>query len=480
MDNIDFDDNGKKIYFCGIGGISMSGLAELMCKKGFKVCGSDIKSTEITQHLESLGIKIFIGQKSENITQDIDLFINTAAIKNDNPEMLTAKHYNIPTIERSYFLGMIMKNYKYASAVAGTHGKTTTTSMLSHILLEADKDPTISVGGILDSIHGNMRIGESQYFITEACEYCDSFLEFFPYIGIILNIEEDHLDYFKDINHIRRSFIKFAQLIPKDGALIINGEIENLEEINSKLVCKIITFGSDKNKVMWTANNITYNAKGIGTFDIIYKGDFVGKVTLGVPGIHNIYNALAATATAYEQGINIETIIRGLHAFSGTHRRFEYKGKINGLTIIDDYAHHPTEIKATLSVATKYKHNKLWCVFQPHTYTRTKAFLDDFSKSFDDVDNIIITDIYAAREKNNIGIHSIDLVEKIRKRGKEVQYIRSFSDIEHYIMENCHEGDLLITMGAGDVYFIGEKLLKRKLSTVSTGLSTKSSSCSCE
>lgn len=474
MNTINFDDNNKKIYFCGIGGISMSGLAELIHHRGFEVCGSDIKSSDITTHLESLGIKIYIGQKAENVTNDIDLFVNTAAVKKDNPEMKVAEIYNIPIMERSEFLGYIMKNYKYPVGISGTHGKTTTTSMLSQILLEADKDPTISVGGILDSIHGNVRIGTSEYFIVESCEYCDSFLKFFPYIGVILNIEADHLDYFKDINQIRTSFTKFAQLVPKDGAVIINGDIENVDEIISQLDCRVITFGTDKNKVMWTASNIIYNTKGIGTFDIIYKNNFVGKVTLGVPGIHNIYNALAACATAYTQGINMEYIIKGLHAFSGTHRRFEYKGIINGFTIIDDYAHHPTEIKATLEVADNYEHNKLWCVFQPHTYTRTKTLLEDFSKSFDNVDKIIVTDIYAARENNTVGIHAEDLVEKIKSRGKDAQYIGQFSDVEKYIIENCKQDDLLITMGAGDVYIIGDELINKKLSTISTELSTDS------
>lgn len=472
MNTINFSNNDKKIYFCGIGGISMSGLAELIHHIGFKVCGSDIKSCDITTHLESLGIKVYIGQKAENITDDIDLFVNTAAVKKDNPEMKAAETYNIPIMERSEFLGYVMKNYKCPIGISGTHGKTTTTSMLSQILLEADKDPTISVGGMLDSIHGNVRIGSSEYFIVESCEYCDSFLKFFPYIGVILNIESDHLDYFKDINQIRNSFTKFAQLVPKDGAVIINGDIENVEEIIAQLNCEVITFGTDKNKVMWTAGNINYDTKGIGTFDIIYENNFVAKVKLGVPGVHNIYNALAACATAYTQGIDMEYIIKGLNTFSGTRRRFEYKGIINGFTIIDDYAHHPTEIKATLKVADNYKHNKLWCVFQPHTYTRTKTLLEDFSKSFDNVDKIIITDIYAARENNTVGIHSEDLVEKITLRGKDAQYIGSFSDVEKYIIENCKQDDLLITMGAGDVYIIGDELLNRKLSTISTELST--------
>jgi UDP-N-acetylmuramate--alanine ligase len=472
MENIDFTKNDKKIYFSGIGGISMSGLAEILHHRGFEVIGSDVKHSETTQHLESLGIKINYAQLEDNITDDIDLLVNTAAVKKDNPEMVAAAQKGIKTMERSKLLGAIMKNYKYATALSGTHGKTTTTSMLSHILLKADKDPTISVGGMLDAIGGNIRIGGSEYFITEACEYCDSFLEFFPYIGVILNIEADHLDYFKDIHHIRASFTKFASLIPDEGALIINGdEIDQLEEITGQLTCKVITFGMDS-KNDWSAQNIGYNDKGLASFDILYNKDKVGKIMLSVPGQHNVYNALAATAAAYEQGIDMATIISGLQLFCGTHRRFEYKGEFNGATIIDDYAHHPTEIKAALSVANDYQHNKLWCVFQPHTYTRTKALLDDFSEAFDNVDTVIIADIYAAREENTIGIYAEDLVEKIKERGKNAMYLGDFQNIAKYLMKNVSKRDLLITMGAGEAYMVGEALISGDLSTLSTGLST--------
>lgn len=479
MNAIDFDNSNKKIYFCGIGGISMSGLAEIVHKRGFDVSGSDMKDSKIISHLKDLGIKLFTPQASENITDDIDLFVNTAAIKNDNPEMQMAIKKGIPIMERSEFLGLLMKNYKFATAVAGTHGKTTTTSMLSNIMLKALKDPTICVGGILDSINGNVRIGKSEYFIAEACEYCDSFLKFFPKIGIILNIEEDHLDYFKDINQIRNSFVQFAKLIPNDGFLIINSDIENYLEIVSNLKCNVITFGKNKNKAMWTAANISYDKTGRGTFDIVYNGKSISRLTLNVPGVHNIYNSLAACAAAYAQSVDIKSIADGLRSFSGTHRRFEYKGNINGMTIIDDYAHHPTEIKATLKIAENYSHNRLWCVFQPHTYTRTKALLDDFASSFDNVDNIIITDIYAAREKNTVGIYSTDLADKIKNRGKNVKYIKNFSDIENYILENLKPNDLLITMGAGDIYLVGEELISKKLSTVSTELSTNPQNCIC-
>ena len=456
---LDLKDNDKKVFFCGIGGISMSGFAEMLKDKGFEVLGSDRNESSITKHLESIGIKVLIGQKAENITNDIDLFVNTAAIKADNPEMIKAHELGLKVIERSELLGDIMKNFKYSIGISGTHGKTTTTSMICHIFIAAKKDPTISLGGMLDLIGGNMRCGNGEYFIAEACEYCDSFLQFYPTTAVILNIEADHLDYFKDINAIRTSFIKYAKHVPKAGNLIINADIDNLEEITSQMECNVITYSVDNKKADWTADNISYDENGKGRFDIIHRGEKVGRVSLNVGGIHNISNSLAAIAAAYSNGLKMEIIIKGLESFSGTHRRFEYKGELKGVRIIDDYAHHPTEIKATLNLAKANKHNKLWCIFQPHTYTRTKELLQEFSQCFDEADNIIIADIYAAREKNTVKIYPQDLVEKIKKRGKNAMYLGGFEQIEKYIIENAVDGDLLITMGAGDVYLIGEALL---------------------
>ncbi|WP_058486516.1 UDP-N-acetylmuramate--L-alanine ligase [Defluviitalea phaphyphila] len=480
MGNIDFKNNNQKIHFIGIGGISMSGLAEILIKKGFKISGSDIKNSKIIRHLESLGVEFHLGHLSSNIKDDIDLVVYTAAVKEDNPELIEARKKNLKVIDRATLLGEIMRNYPYSIAVAGTHGKTTTTSMLSHILLQAKKDPTISVGGILDSIGGNIRTGNSDYFITEACEYYDSFLKFDPYIGVILNIEEDHLDYFKDINHIRNSFISFSKKISKNGALIINGDMENINDLLDEVNCKIITFGTDSNKVMWTANNISYDKKACGSFNLFYQGKNMGKVSLNVPGIHNIYNALAACAAAYFLDIDIEDIIKGLEKFTGAHQRFEIKGNLKGITIVDDYAHHPTEIKATLSVAKHYPHNTLWCVFQPHTYTRTKAFLKEFANALKEADKIILTDIYAAREKDLGEIHSKDLKKELEKLNKEVYYFSDFETIENFLLEKCIPGDLLITMGAGDVNIIGEELLGLNLSSLSTELSTETESIPCE
>lgn len=446
------------IHFIGIGGISMSGLAEILLEEHFPVSGSDAKESDLTKHLEENGAKIYIGQRASNITADVELVVYTAAIHPDNPEFACAKEKNIPMLTRAELLGQIMKNYDLPVAVSGTHGKTTTTSMISHILLEADADPTISVGGILPAIHGNIRVGKSQTFITEACEYTNSFLSFFPKISIILNIDADHLDFFKDLNDIRRSFRLFAQKLPADGTLIINSDIPDYQEITKDLPCGIITYGL-KNDAEYTAENIVFDEFAHASFDCMQSHTCLGRFTLSVPGIHNVSNALSAIAFAVKIGLDTDTIQRGLLHFGGTDRRFQYKGKVAGVTIIDDYAHHPTEIEATLRTAKNYPHNTTWCVFQPHTYTRTKALMDEFAQALTLADKVVVADIYAARETDNLGISSADLQNRIAEKGGEAYYFSTFDEIEEFLLKNCIHGDLLITMGAGDVYKIGENLL---------------------
>ncbi len=355
---IDFKNSRQKVHFIGIGGISMSGLAQILHTNGFTVSGSDMNSTKSTKALQDLGITVFCGHSSANITDDMDLVVYTAAIASDNPELLEVINKNIPSLTRAEFLGQLMNNYDYPICIAGTHGKTTTTSMLSNVLLAADVDPTITVGGILDSISGNIRIGQSEYFLTEACEYCDSFLNFHPKVGIILNIEEDHMDYFKDINHIRDSFYKFSKQIPKDGILIINGSIPDLDSFTEGLLCNIETFGLDPSHT-WYAKDITYDENAFASFELIHNGKSLGPISLKVPGEHNVYNALSICASANYIGIELQDWIEGFASYSGTHQRFELKGNLKGITIIDDYAHHPTEVKATLEVAKKRPHNKI-------------------------------------------------------------------------------------------------------------------------
>ncbi len=464
MYKIDFK-NPVHVYFMGIGGISMSGLAQILIDEGFKVSGSDSKESEMTRALENMGIKVIYGQKAENITssEKIDVVVYTAAVHPDNPEFMAAKEAGIPMLTRAELLGQIMKEYDLPVAISGTHGKTTTTSMLSKILLEADTDPTLSIGGVFKDIGGNIRVGKSEYFVTEACEYTNSFLSFFPKISVISNIDADHLDFFKDLNDIRHSFRRFAQLLPDDGTLVINGDIDKLDEITDGLGCSIITYGSRDN-FDYYPTDITYDAQGNPSFTAHLPQGKELKISLAVPGIHNVYNALAAIAVANILNIEEAHIVSALSKFGGTSRRFEHKGEIGGVTIIDDYAHHPTEIKATLTAAQNYPHNKIWCVFQPHTYTRTKALLNEFAEALSLADHVVLADIYAAREKDNLGISSRTLRDKIVEMGHECNYFptsENFSEIEKFLLQNCTKGDLLITMGAGDVVKIGDELLGR-------------------
>ncbi len=447
------------VHFIGIGGISMSGLAEILLKESFTISGSDSKPSALTEHLISLGATVFYPQKASNIIDGIDVVVYTAAIHEDNEEFVEAKRRNLPMLSRAELLGQLMTNYETPIAVSGTHGKTTTTSMLSHILLEAEKDPTISVGGILQAIGGNIRVGNSDVFITEACEYTNSFLHFFPKISIVLNVEEDHMDFFKDIHEIRDSFHKFAALLPEDGTLIINKNIESMETITDGLHCKVITY-SETQDADYTASNIIFDELGNASFDLIRYGEFAGRIQLSVAGNHNVSNALSTIAAADLLDIPFETIQSGILSFTGTQRRFQYKGERNGITIIDDYAHHPTEIRATLTSARNYPHKDIWCIFQPHTYTRTKAFFHEFAEALSLADHVILADIYAARETDTLGMSSESLAEELRKLGTDAYYLPSFDAIEKFVLEKCIHNDLLITMGAGDVVNIGESLLK--------------------
>ena len=448
------------IYFIGIGGISMSGLAEILLDEGFTVSGSDMRPSPLTELLEKRGAHIYYGQRRENLSGDLDLVVYTSAIHPDNPEMQAAAALSLPLLTRAELLGQMMKNYKLPIAISGTHGKTTTTSMISEILLHAELDPTLSIGGILKTIGGNIRIGHSEYFVTEACEYTNSFLSFFPTVAVILNIEEDHLDFFKDLADIRNSFHRFAKLLPEDGLLVLNGKIAHPEEITEDVKARVINYGLTGSED-YTAKNISYDKKGCASFQLIRHGKEEGSVTLHVPGLHNVSNALASLATSMELGITFAEARDGLSMFHGTDRRFQYKGEVNGFTIIDDYAHHPTEIEATLKAAANYPHKELWCVFQPHTYTRTKAFMQQFAKALSHADHIVLADIYAARETDTLGISSQTLQAEIEKLGKPCYYFSTFDEIEKFLLKKCMHGDLLITMGAGDVLKIGENLLSK-------------------
>lgn len=447
------------IHFIGIGGISMSGLAEILLEEGFTVSGSDVRPSPLTKKLEEQGVRINFPQKASNITPDIDCVVYTAAISRTNEELIEAVAAKIPMLTRAELLGQLMKNYKMPIAVSGTHGKTTTTSMISHILLAADADPTISVGGILGAIGGNIRVGHSDTFITEACEYTNSFLHFFPKIAVILNIEEDHLDFFKDIEDIRHSFHQFAALLPPDGTLIINGQIDDYAQIYKDLPCSVITYGFSPD-LDYCAQDIRFDEEGLVSFALYKYGTFVRRIRLGVVGEHNVSNALSAIACANLLHIPAPVIDEGLLAFKGTDRRFELKGSVGGATVIDDYAHHPTEIRATLEAARHFPHKKLWCVFQPHTYTRTKAFMTEFAQSLQNVDHLLLADIYAARETDTLGVSSAMLADRAAGLGADALYLPSLEAIAEHLRKHVKPGDLIITMGAGDVVKVADLLTK--------------------
>ena len=436
------------IFFIGIGGISMSGLAKVLVDRGFQVSGSDNQETELTKMLEQHGAKVYYGgQKAENITDDIDVVVYTAAIHPDNPEYIACVDKKIPMMTRAELLGELMENYKNSIAVSGTHGKTSTTSMLSYI----------SLGGMLAHIGGNIRVGRGETFLTEACEYTNSFLELKPLVGIILNVEADHLDFFKDLDDIRLSFRKFASGIKEGGTLVINHSIHNKEYIIGDFKGTVISFGEGGDM---HARNIVFDALGNPGFEVYYKDEKLGDVQLLVPGKHNVDNALAAIATAYSLGIDFDAIKQGLVSYSGVDRRFQYKGKCNGATVIDDYAHHPQEIEATLNAAKHYPHKKLYVVFQPHTYTRTIALLPEFAKALENADVVILAEIYAAREINTTGVSAEDISKLMDQTKVKSFYLPTFEEIEDYLRSHLEEGDLCITMGAGNVTEIGPKLVQ--------------------
>ena len=449
---------GAHIHFIGIGGISMSGLALVMLKKGYKVTGSDRARTHITENLENHGAVISLGHAAENV-HGADLVVHTAAVHDDNPEMAEAKRLGLHLIDRAEFLGAIMREYHHAVGVAGTHGKTTTTSMLAHALINAGEDPTISLGGELDLIGGNIRVGHSDCFVTEACEYTNSFLKFFPTIALITNIEEDHLDFFSGIEQIRESFRRFAELTKGIGSVVAWGADENIRLALDGCGCDIHFYGIGR--------EFEYNAEpeyehGLARFDVYRNDKKLCHLELNVPGEHNVLNAIAAIAVCDLMGADLEKAAAGIEGFRGTHRRFERKGFVNGAEVIDDYAHHPTEIMATLKAVRDSGYKKVWCVFQPHTYTRTRTLWDEFVQAFDNVDELILVDIYAAREKYDGKTRSEDLARDIALRGVHTRYCRSFSEAEELLRRELKPGELFLTMGAGNVVEIGEDLCGEK------------------
>ena len=448
----------KHIHLIGIGGVSMSGIAEILHSCGFIVTGSDTSQSEITDKLIKNHIPVKIGHDIDNLEKS-NLVVFSAAVKKDDPELVRARELNIPIVERGTFLGILTKAFKDTICISGTHGKTTTTSMISLCFLEANMDPSIQVGAYLKQINGNYRVGNSDYFIIEACEYVESYLKLYPKVEVILNIDNDHLDYFGTLENIIKSFGNYIKLIPEDGLLVINWDDPNCRTLTKNTNAKVVTYGIKNENANFVARNIVFNNNGFPTFDVYHNNNFYKTISLSIPGAHNVMNALACIAVCNEYGIEKEDIKNALFKYTGAHRRFEFKGSFNNVSVYDDYGHHPTEITATANALKQKKYNKSWVIFQPHTYSRTKTLLNDFANALLNFDNIIVTDIYAARENNTYDISSKDLVDKIKELGHDAIYISDFNEIVKYIKEHAKPSDIVLTLGAGTVTNIGPMLV---------------------
>ena len=445
--------SGTRAHLVGIGGVSMAPLAEVLHGAGLTITGSDMRESGTVEHLRSLGIPVSIGQSAENLG-DAQLVIRTAAAHDDNPEISGARARGIPVFERAQAWGAIMRQYKNALCVSGTHGKTTTTSMCTHIIMAAGLDPTVMIGGTLPLLGAGHRVGHGDTIILESCEYCNSFLSFFPTIAVILNVDADHLDFFKDLQDVEKSFRAFADLVPRNTGLIV----ANADDANTMTTLRgeerpILTFGLAEGDVH--AAGLTYES-GLPSFDIIHEGKPFAHVTLQVPGEHNVRNALAAAASCISLGVEASAVEKGLAAFRGAGRRFEKKGSCNGADIYDDYAHHPSEVKALLDMAMTLGYKRVICAFQPHTYSRTKALFHEFTEVLTRPDMTLLAEIYAAREDNTLGISAKDLCQHIP--GSE--YFPTLKALTARLKELAQPGDLILTVGAGDIYTVGEMLVQ--------------------
>lgn len=458
MPNIQELKKYKNIHMIGIGGTSMSGIAEILNQWGFNVTGSDAVSSAATDRLIEDGIKVTIGHSHYDV-DEADLVVYSAAIKPDDPELKRAKDLGIETALRADFLGEITKAYRNTISVAGTHGKSTTTSMVSLCFLEAAKDPSIQIGADLSQINGNYRVGKSEFFILESCEYVESFLKFHPKAEIILNIDDDHLDYFKNIDNIKQAFYNFVKLLPDDGVLVYNADDPNSSDLSQNTKAKSVTFGIETQTANFVAKNIKFNDEGCASFDVYHNNVFYKSMRLSVPGHHNVLNSLACIALCNEYGIDRNDIKNALIKFKGAGRRFELVGEYNGAKIYDDYGHHPNEIEAVAQAMKNKQYNHSWVIFQPHTFSRTQEHLKDFAKVLTDFDNIIVTDIYAAREKDTLGISSMDIVKEIEALDRKALYISNFDDIIDFLKRELQSGDLVITQGAGTITTLGRKLV---------------------
>lgn len=456
IDNYDYlFDNIKKIHFVGIGGSGMCPLAEILHNEGFEITGSDTSESDTLQRIRSYGIPVTMGHYPENVI-GADLVVYTAAVKLDNPELVSAREHNIPAVERCIMLGAVVSKYNKSIAVCGTHGKTTTTSMITQILTMADYDPTAIIGAKLPFIGGNSRVGKSDFMVCEACEYVDTFLHIYPAVSVILNVDADHLDYFGTLERIEESFTKFAN--QTSSLIVVNGDDKNtmlcIDNMN-KNGQKIVTFGFGKNNDFRA--EITGESSVCDSFDIIHNGQKITSVQLKVPGKFNVMNALASAATAITLGIAPEKVSDALAEFRGAHRRFEILGKPCGITVADDFAHHPTELRATLTTAMSMGFKNVWAVFQPHTYSRTAMFLDDFADALSVPDHTILSEILAVRETNTYNIYAKNLADKI----DGCVWFKTFEEITDYVTKLARPGDLIITIGGGNVYMCANMIMKK-------------------
>lgn len=443
------DKEFNKIHFIGIGGVSMSGIAMLLAKNGFEVSGSDNKDSDYIQNLRDNNIKIYIGQKKENIF-DQDLFIYTDAIPESNEELQAAKDTGKNVVSRGVFLGALMRNYKKSIAVSGSHGKSTATSIIAKILLNSDEDPSILLGGQLDEMQGNVQVGHGETFLTEACEYRANILNYYPSTVIILNIDEDHLDYYKDLNHIVETFIGYMKNLDENSKAIINLDDTNTHRLFEHVKGELITFSMKDESATYYVEKIDFDDLGHPSFRMRMKDGKVEDFKLQIIGKFNIYNAVASIIATYENGVDIETIKQSISDYKALHRRMESIGYKNGALVITDYAHHPVELKSTLDAVKHTYNKKIYAVFEPHQYSRTKSLLNKFSESFGDADEVIITDIYAARDPYDPTIHAKDLVNKISDHGVNAKYIADFQSVKEYLEDLLTEDDILVTLGAGN------------------------------
>lgn len=443
----------KHIHFIGIGGSGMCPLAEIALAKGYIVSGSDNYESDTLKRIKNKNMKIFLGHDKANL-DGVDLIVYSAAIKDDNCELAVAKKMGLPIIERAEMLGLIANKYKIPIAVSGTHGKTTTTAMLTQIMITAKKDPTAVIGGKLPFIGGNSRVGDSDIIICEACEYVDSFLSLSPVISLIINIDRDHLDYFKNLDNIIKSFKLFAQ--KTTGALVFNGDDENVKRvIEDSLDIPLVSYGLKDSNLYYAKDVVSTGVSQ--TFSLMRMGIKLADITINVPGEHNVNNALAAAVTAHYLGIDLLSIVEALRDFTGVHRRFEVLGSPKGITVVDDFAHHPTEIEKTLNAAKSLGFRKIYAIFQPHTYSRTYMLLDDFAKVLSIADEVVLSEILAVREKNTYNVHAKDLKDKIENS----VLFKTFDEISDYVVSVAKEGDLLLTLGGGNIYECANMILKK-------------------